>query len=66
MPKIQFKRSGRECKVGSRNQLVEPEYRLDITGSTFFYATPRLWNSRISISQANAPNVDTFKPNLKK
>ena len=36
MPKIQFKCPGRECKVGSRNQLVEPEYRIDITGSTIF------------------------------
>ena len=66
MPKMQFKRPVRECKVGSQNQLIEPHYNLDITGSTFFYSTPKLWNNRISPSLAKAPSVDTFKRNLKK
>ena len=61
MPKMQFKRPVRECKPDSQNQLIEPESRLGVTGSTFFYATPKLWNNVISPSHANAPSVDTFK-----
>ena len=66
MPKMRFKRPVRECKPDSQNQLIEPESRLGVTGSTFFYATPKLWNNAISLSHANAPSVDTFKRHLKK
>ena len=69
MPKFQNQRPQRECngvKVGSNNQLFEPQSRLEVIGSTFFYETPMLWNTLISPSQANAPSVDAFKSNLRK
>ena len=61
LPKMQFKRPVRQCKSDSQNQLIEPESRLGVTRSTFFYATPKLWNDAITPSHANAPSVDTFK-----
>ena len=54
---MQFKRPVRQCKPDSQNQLIEPESRLGVTRSTFFYATPKLWNDAISPSHANAPSV---------
>ena len=69
MPKSQNQRPFRQCngaKVGSANQLAEPQSRLDVVGSTFFFATPKLWNNCITPSQANAPSVDAFKAQLKR
>ena len=69
LPKMQFKRPLRGCNqvnVGSTNQLVEPEHRLAITGKTFFYDTPKLWNCSVSPSQANAPSVEAFKGHFKR
>ena len=69
MPKLKYQRPMRQCngvKVGSANQLVEPQSRLDVTGSTFFFATPKLWNNLVTPSQANAPSVDAFKNQLKR
>ena len=69
MPKMKFQRPVRHCtevKVGFANQLVETEPKLDVTKSTFFYATPKLWNDTVTPMQANAPNVDSFKRKFKK
>ena len=69
MPKLEYQRPLRQCnevKVGSANQLAEPHSRLDITGCTFFYATPKLWNNLLTPTQANAPSVDAFKAQLKR
>ena len=69
MPKLQYQRPLRQCnevKVGSENQLAETQSRLDITGSTFFFATPKLWNNLLTPTQANAPSVDSFKRQLKR
>ena len=69
MPKMQFQRPIRGCnqpKVGSDNELKEPQSDLDVAGKTFFYATPRIWNHTISSSQANAPSVEAFKRYFKK
>ena len=69
LPKMQFQRPLRGCnqvKVGSANQLVEPEHRLEMSGKTFFYDTPKMWNNSISPSQSNAPSVEAFKARFKK
>ena len=69
MPKLNLKRPIRECneaKVGLKNQLMEPQSRLDITKNTFFYATPKLWNDNVTPSQAAAPSADAFKAHFKK
>ena len=42
-------------------QLDEPVSRLKVTGNTFFYSVPLLWNNTVSPSQAEAPSVDSFK-----
>ena len=68
LPKLNTQRPVRECssvKVGPKNQLVEPHARLDTSGSTFFYQTPKLWNNNVSPSQANAANINAFKRHLK-
>ena len=56
-----FPRKCNEPLVGSVNQLYEPRARLLATERTFFYTVPKLWNSRVTPSQANAPNLDSFK-----
>ena len=69
LPKFNYQRPVRECngvKVGAENQLAEPPSRLDVTGSTFFYSTPKLWNNLLTPSQTNAPSVDAFKRQLKR
>ena len=69
IPKMKYKRPVRQCnevKVGTANQLMEPESDLDVTKSTFFFATPKMWNDSISPSQANAPSVKAFKRHFKK
>ena len=64
LPKYYTQRPVRECnsvKVGPKNQLFEPQPRLDTSGSTFFFQTPKLWNNNLSPSQANAPSINAFK-----
>ena len=66
-----FKNHGplRQCNsayVGTKNQLEEPVSRLKITGNTFFYSVPLLWNTTVSPSQAEAPSVDSFKRYFKR
>ena len=59
----------RQCQsanVGLENQLVEPQPRLQVTGHTFFYSIPTIWNQRISKQQANAPSVDSFKNHFRR
>lgn len=69
LPKSQFTQPMRQCnevKVGTQNQLFEPPSRLDVIGSTFFYATPKLWNNNVTIEQAKAPSIDTFRRHFHK
>ena len=68
LPKKNYNRPIRECnnvKVGPKHELTEPYPRLDVAGSTFLYATPKLWNDNVSPSQANAPSINSFKRHLK-
>ena len=68
LPKINSKRPFRECnsvKVGPQNQLIEQKSKLDVTENTFFYHTPKLWNSSVTPLQANAPSIDAFKRHFK-
>ena len=69
LPKLNFQRPLRQCntaKVGPENQLVEPMSRLQITDSTFFFSIPKLWNNRITPSQAKAANIEKFKKEFQK
>ena len=64
LPKFKTHRPLRQCKaaqVGMKNQLEEPQSRLKVTGTTFFYEVPKLWNQRVSPAQAEAVSVDSFK-----
>ena len=68
LPKV-YNARPRHCnntKVGFKNQLFEPQARLDVVDNTFFYATPKLWNQNISQLQASANLVDKFKNHFKK
>ena len=68
LPKISNPRPERVCKgvnVGSANQLIEPQARLDTTRATFFYAAPKLWNQLVTPSQANSPSVEAFQRKFK-
>jgi len=65
----QKQRPQRTCnmtKVGAENHLIEPKARLQVTESTFFYNTPKLWNETITEIQAKAPSVDSFKKHFEK
>ena len=69
LPKIINQRPDRNCRgftINNQNHLFEPYARLDVVKSTFFYATPTLWNVNISSNQAKAPSVDAFKAHFKK
>ena len=69
LPKAEFKRPDRigyGKKIESKYQLKEPHSRLDITNSTFFYETPRLWNTMITSSQAISPSAEAFKSHFSK
>ena len=69
LPKITNQRPERNCKgvkLGVANQLLERQPRLDVSSSTFFYATPIIWNSIITPSHANSKNVEAFKNYFKK
>ena len=64
LPKNNSKQPTRKCnevRVGTENQLLEPPSRLDVTGHTFFYSTPKLWNNNVTPKQANAPSIDSFR-----
>ena len=64
LPKTQFQRPTRHCyeaNVGFENQLMEPQPRLDVTASTFFFSTPKIWNNLVTPKQANTLNADAFK-----
>ena len=68
LPKVNSERPFRECnsvKVGPQNQLIEQKSKKDVTENTFFYATPKLWNSSVTSLQANAPSIDAFKRHFK-
>ena len=69
LPKINNHRPSRQCnsaKVGPHNQLLEQSTRLDVTANTFFYAAPKLWNSNVTPTQANAPSIDAFRRHFEK
>ena len=68
LPKTQqqYPRQCNGVKVGFENQIEEPQARLDVNRSNFFYSTPKLWNNTLSPTQANAPSIDAFKSSLKK
>ena len=69
LPKVNFQRPMRQCneaKAGKSNQLMEPHPGLDITASTFFFSTPKIWNKIITPLQANTPSVEAFQKHFKK
>ena len=64
MPRTVHSRPPRLCNeviVGKSNQLAEPQARLDVSKSTFFYSAPRIWNNVVTPLQANATSLDAFK-----
>ena len=64
LPKMKSFCPTRQCngpRVGVENQLMEPQPRLDVTASTFFFSTPKIWNNLVTPKQANAPSADAFK-----
>ena len=68
LPKAEYKRPTRQCneaRVGVKHELLEPRSRLDVTGCTFFYATPILWNN-MPEKQAKAPSIEAFKTHFRK
>ena len=70
LPKCKIKPTQRQCNattnVGFDNQLFEPQPRLShSSGKTFFYSIPKIWNDRITPSQARAPSVDAFRNHFK-
>ena len=59
----------RQCNlptVGLKNQLIEPPIGLHVTKSTFFYSIQKIWNSKVTEAQAEAPSIDAFKNYMKK
>ena len=67
-PKSTSNRPSRSCSeanVGSHNKLTERHSRLHVTGRTFFYSAPKLWNQNVTPSQANSPTYDAFKHHFK-
>ena len=59
----------RQCNfptVGRKNQLIEPPIGLHVTKSTFFYSIQKIWNSKVTKAQAEAPSIDAFKNYMKK
>lgn len=64
LPKATITRPARKCtasQVGSAHQLVERPSKLSNTSKTLFYCAPKLWNSRVTPTQAEAPSTDAFK-----
>ena len=69
LPKFINKRTQRGCNinnVGIDNQLFEPIARLQTTGKTFFFSIPKIWNQKVTTTQASAPTVDSFKKHFKR
>ena len=69
LPRLKTLRPIRKCqesRVGTANQLFEPESRLITIEKTFFYSAPRLWNSLVTPQQAGAANADCFKKHFKR
>ena len=69
LPKMKSFRPMRQCNeanVGIENQLMEQQPRLDVTASTFFFSTPKIWNELVTPEQAKAPSVDAFKSHFSK
>ena len=69
LPKFQNYGPKRKCNsptVGQEYQLKEPQSRLQVTGSTFFYEMPKKWNELVTNEQAKAPSVDAFKRHMTK
>ena len=62
LPKKEFIHKTRKENKG---QLEVPFSKIDNAKKTFFYNVPMLWNSQISVEQANAPSIDAFKKRLK-
>ena len=62
MPRVDYQRSRKcnETKVGYKNQLIEPPCNIQAAQSTFFYATPNLWNN------CTTPSVEAFRQHFKK
>ena len=64
LPKATVTRPARKCTaslVGSAHQLLERPSKLNNPSRTFFYCAPKLWNSRVTPAQAEAPSTDAFK-----
>ena len=62
-------RLSRNCnapKVGMKYQLFEPQPRLHVSGKTYFFNVPSLWNNLVTPSQANSPSVEAFQQYFKK
>ena len=69
LPKFQNYGPKRKCNsptVGQEYHLKEPQSRLQVTGCTFFYEIPKIWNEMITNEQAKAPSVDAFKRHMTK
>ena len=54
------------ANVGKENQLMEPISKLKVTGHTFFYSIPKMWNQIITSKQAKAPSVEAFQRHFEK
>ena len=58
----------RKCNGNTnlKHQLQEHIPRLEVTGKTFFLSIPRLWNQRVTETQASATSIDAFKRHFNK
>ena len=64
LPKNDYYNPTRKCNaanVGEENQLKEKNSKLKVTGHTFFYSIPKLWNQNVTPEQAKAPSVEAFQ-----
>ena len=69
LPKFDENQKQRQCNapnVGIKNQLIEPRPILQGTAKTFFYSIQKMWNQRITESQAKSPSVDAFRHYFKR
>ena len=48
-------------KIDTQNQIFEPQAKLDVTKTTFFYITPKLWNYNVTATQAQSKDADAFR-----
>ena len=68
LPKVSISNKQRQCNapnIGIENQLIEPKPKLQITEKTFFLSVPKIWNQRVTKSQAKAPSVEAFRNHFK-